>query len=207
MWKQKHFIDSHKLVTAVAMLLLMAWFNRWENPTAWVYLALHGTYGILWAIKSQIFPDKQFEKATGLPFGLFIWVALTLYWVSGILINLFDTRAPYWLLALAVSMNIFGTFFHFVTDMQKYVALRLNPGHLISDGMLSRVRNMNYFGELLIYLSFALLSMHWLPLLILFGLVLTGWLPNMRRKDQSLSRYPGFAEYRKKTRLFLPFFF
>ena len=60
--KQKHFIDSHKGVTFIAVLLMMAWFNQWQNPTAWVYLALHGTYGILWILKGQIFPDAQWEQ-------------------------------------------------------------------------------------------------------------------------------------------------
>ncbi len=35
--KQKHFIDSHKCATAPAVLLLMAFYHQWENPTAWIY--------------------------------------------------------------------------------------------------------------------------------------------------------------------------
>jgi len=31
------------------------------------------------------------------------------------------------------------------------------------------------------------------------------WLPNMRRKDTSLSRYPGYAEYKKRSSLLIPF--
>jgi hypothetical protein len=30
------------------------------------------------------------------------------------------------------------------------------------------------------------------------------FLPNMRKKDQSLSRYPGFAAYRERSGLLLP---
>ena len=37
--------------------------------------------------------------------------------------------------------------------MQKYVSLKLNPGHLITDGMFSKIRNTNYLGELFIYLG------------------------------------------------------
>jgi hypothetical protein len=29
-------------------------------------------------------------------------------------------------------------------------------------------------------------------------------LPNMRRKDRSLARYPTFAAYRARTKLFIP---
>jgi len=116
-------------------------------------------------------------------------------------------QAPAWLLGLAVSMNLFGVFFHFTSDMQKYVALHLQPGHLVKDGLFARVRNINYFGELLIYLSFALLAMHWIPLAILAAYVLGYWVPSMFRKDKSLSRYPDFAEYKRGSRLFLPFLF
>ena len=57
--KQKFYIDTHKGVTALFVLLLMAIFNQWQNPTAWVYLALHGTYGVCWVLKSRIFPDRR----------------------------------------------------------------------------------------------------------------------------------------------------
>jgi protein-S-isoprenylcysteine O-methyltransferase Ste14 len=96
-------------------------------------------------------------------------------------------------------------FFHFATDMQKFVSLRLNPDHLITDGLFARVRNMNYFGELLIYGGFGLLAMHWLPVAILLLMVTVVWLPNMARKDRSLARYPEFEAYRRRTKRFIPF--
>ena len=60
--KQKHFIDIHKGLNSIAILLLMLYFNSWNNLIAWIYLALHGTYGYLWILKSRIFPDKQWEN-------------------------------------------------------------------------------------------------------------------------------------------------
>jgi steroid 5-alpha reductase family enzyme len=91
--------------------------------------------------------------------------------------------------------------------MQKHIALQLRPGRLITTGMVARCRNMNYFGELLIYLSFALLAMHWIPLLILLLVIVVVWLPNMRRKDRSLARYPEFEAYGRRSKLFIPFLF
>jgi steroid 5-alpha reductase family enzyme len=44
-----------------------------------------------------------------------------------------------------------------------------------------------------------------LPLAALGAVVVVVWVPNMLRKDKSLSRYPGFAEYRHRTKLFVPF--
>ena len=34
------------------------YFNKaWDNVLAWIYLALHGTYGVLWILKSRYFGD------------------------------------------------------------------------------------------------------------------------------------------------------
>ena len=62
----KFFIDTHKGSNAVAIVALMAHFDAWHNETAWVYLALHGTYGLLWIAKSAVFPDKQWERPVSL---------------------------------------------------------------------------------------------------------------------------------------------
>ena len=205
--KQRHFIDSHKAATGLFVLALIAIYDQWDNPTAWVYLALHGTYGLLWVLKSRIFPDKQWEQPTSLGYGLVIWAGLSLYWIAPWLITSQKVQAPAWYLGLCIAIYAVGVFWHFASDMQKSMFLKLNPGHLMTDGLWSRLRNPNYFGELLIYLGFGLLAMHWAPLIVILLFVLIIWLPNMRRKDRSLARYPDFASYKARSKLFLPFVF
>lgn len=205
--KQKYFIDSHKGVTFLAILALMAWFGQWQNATAWVYLALHGTYGWLWVLKSRIFPDKQWETDRGLGYGLIIWAGLSLYWIAPFLITSRGTQAPPWLLGLSVSLYTLGIFLHYAADLQKHIELKYNPGQLITDGLLRRTRNINYFGELLIYLGFGLLAMHWLPILIVALFVAVVWVPNMLKKERSLARYPEFLDYKRESKLFIPFLF
>ena len=182
----------------------MAVYHQWNNPAAWVYLALHGGYGILWALKSRIFPDRQWEQPAGLGYGLVIWGGLTLYWIAPWLLTARGVQAPPWLLGLCVFVGAVGVFLHFAADMQKHTSLALRPGQLITDGLWSRTRNPNYLGELLIYLSFALLAMHWLPLVILIAFVAVVWVPNMRRKDRSLARYPAYPAYRARTKWLMP---
>lgn len=202
--KEKHFIDSHKGVTALLVAGLITWQGAWENPTALLYLALHGSYGLMWVIKSHTFPDRSWEKPCSVSRGLVIWLALSLYWVAPWIIVGYDVLAPGWLQAACVALFALGVFLHFAADMHKHIQLKLRPGQLIDNGLWSRLRNPNYFGELLIYLSFALLAMHWLPLMILALFVLGYWLPNMRRKDRSLARHDGFEAYRARSWLFLP---
>jgi steroid 5-alpha reductase family enzyme len=203
--KQKFFIDTQKGATFFYVLLLMALYTQWQNPTAWVYLALHGMYGFLWVLKSNIFPDQSWEQKASLAYGLAIWGGLSLYWITPWLITSQDIHAPDWYLALCISIYTFGIFIHFVSDMQKHAALTLQPGHLISSGMFSRLRNPNYFGELLIYLGFGLLAMHWLPILVLLIWIGFIWVPRMIRKDRSLARYADFEVYRDRSKLFIPF--
>lgn len=206
--KMKYFIDSHKGVTALFVLILMAVYDQWQNPTAWVYLALHGTYGLLWVLKSRVFPDQAWEAPTSWFYGIVaIWGGLSLYWVAPWLLMRNGVQAPAWYLGLAIAIYAIGVFLHFSSDMQKHTALKLAPGRLIQDGLFSRVRNPNYFGELLIYSGFGSLAMHWLPGVILAAWVVFYWLPRMRQKDRILAQYPEFAAYRQRTRLFIPFLF
>jgi protein-S-isoprenylcysteine O-methyltransferase Ste14 len=205
MMKMRWYIDMHKGATGLAVLAMMGAFDQWANSTAWIYLALHGTYGLLWVLKSRIYPDKSWERPASLGRGLVIWFGLTLYWITPWMITSAGVHAPYPLLAGATSLFVIGVFLHFTTDMQKHTALTMRPEHLITTGMMARTRNLNYFGELLIYLALALLAMHWLPLLVLLAFVVFVWIPNMRRKDRSLARYLEFDAYRRRTKWFIPF--
>ena len=211
--KYKFYIDTHKGATFFYILSLIYYYNAFDNILAMVYLALHGSYGFFWVLKSRIFPDKTWEQHTSVWYGLYMWFGLTLYWASAWIINSgffnggLPVAAPPWLTGLCTAMFGFGVFFHFSADMYKHTQLELKPRELIAGGIMSSCRNINYFGELLIYLSFALLTLHWLPLVFLAMMMIIVWFPNMFRKDKSLARYPGFYEYQKNSSLFIPYLY
>lgn len=201
----KFFIDTHKASNAVAIVAMMAAFDAWHNETAWVYLALHGTYGLLWLLKSRVFPDKQWERPVPWSLGLATWALLTLYWIGPYLITSRDLHAAPWLLGLCVTMWGVGVWLHFASDMQKHMHLQLRPGTLLREGLWARNRNPNYLGELLIYLSFCALAMHWAPMAALGVAVFGVWVPNMIKKDRSLARYPEFMGWRGRSCLMIPY--
>lgn len=205
--KLKICINSNKGIIFLVYLGMIAYYRQWGNATAMVYLALHGTYGLLWVMKSRLFPDQQWENKVPLWFGWVAWLALCLYWLPGWLIVSRSVQAPAWLMSLCVSLFVFGVFFHFVSDMQKHTSLALKPETLIIDKMFGLSRNINYFGELLIYTAMAALAMSWLAFLPLIAFIVFYWIPKMIRKEKSLSRYADFNEYKYKVKLFVPFLF
>ena len=125
-----------------------------NNISIYIYLALHGSYGILWILKSKIFPDKQWESKCSIWYGLLIWLGLSLYWIAPYIIINQESEPSNWYIAMCISMYIFGIFLHFTSDMQKVIQLKYNPNNLITDVMFSKIRNINYLGDLLIYFGF-----------------------------------------------------
>lgn len=203
--KEKHVIDTFKILTAPVVLILMGTLDQWDNLTAWIYLAIHGTYGYLWVFKSRMFPDKSWEVEATVFRRFWISSGLIGYWIAPFLLMYFEYNAPNWLLAITVSLWGFGVFWHFSADMQKYFSLKLNPDKLFTDGVWSKVRNPNYFGELLIYLSYCILSGHWFPFVFLGLIIAVEWIPNIRKKENSLSRYEEFIEWKSNSKLLIPY--
>ncbi|KAK9785852.1 hypothetical protein WJX73_000050 [Symbiochloris irregularis] len=183
----------------------MAYHGAWHNTAAWLYLSSHGLYGLLWALKSQVFPDKRFLAPAGAGVGLITWSMLSAYWFSPWIIARDNVQPPAWYLGACMASFGVGVFMHFCSDMQKHVQLQLRPGKLVNTTLWAHCRNPNYFGELLIYTGFTALSMHWGPLTFLAAVVVLFWIPQMRQKDKSLSRYPEFAEWKARSSLFIPF--
>lgn len=200
--KAKHFINLHKGLSFPFILALMLIYQNF-NFGAWVYLALHGTYGLLWLLKDQIYPDKQWEQEVSVGTGILGLVLVSLYWVAPFILISSGSQPPLPLVAAAISLNIIGVFLAYTGDAQKYYTLKYHPG-LITEGFFAGSRNTNYLGEILIYGSFAMLVQHWLPFLILAGFIAGMFIPNMIKKERSLERYPEFADYKTRSGFLLP---
>ncbi|KAJ9470177.1 putative C-14 sterol reductase [Diplonema papillatum] len=229
--KWRHFIDASKGLTLPVCLATMYHMNKCDSPTAMTYTALHGCYGILWVLKSNTFPDSTWERPNkalqgaeaetykkgqswtpmdivgqlfGKLAGTVVFGALAGYWANIVIICKKKEEAPLWLRTLCVGIWGIGVFLHFSSDMQKHVHLKHKKG-LITDMLFARTRNPNYLGELLIYGTFAALTQEALPAAYLALNFFVFWLPNMLKKDKSISRYPGWSEYSKRSTMFIPF--
>ena len=199
-------INIHKALITPVVLGLMWFFNNWSTE-AFIYLAIHGSYSILWLIKDSLYPDKRFDEKQPLAIAIiFVFLPLAGYYVAPYLLISRHLTLPSPLIGLVLVVYIFGIFLHYVSDAQKFYTLQNKKG-LIDEGLFKYTRNPNYLGEIMIYAAYATMSLHWLPFVILSAWVFGFFVRNMLAKDKSLSRHAQFAEYKQKSGLLFPKFF
>ena len=209
-WKFAWVINFQKCGTFLFLGLLM-WHYRNFSMAAWIYLAMHGSYGIVWLIKDIAFPDPVWQKRITIGGGINAFLAvLGWYWAFGWLLISGVSKPDYPLpdgawYALCISLCMLGSMVMIAADAQKYFTLRIQRG-LITGGMFRYIRHPNYLGEMLIYGSFALMVWHWLPFLVLAWVWGGLFAVNMVLKEASMSRHPEWADYRTRSWWLLPGF-
>lgn len=198
--KLRYLINFQKGATFLFVLFLMKHYNNYSLG-AFLYLALHGSYGIFWVLKDYVFGDRSFDRPATIAAIVGGIGLLGGYWyipymqISG---QGIDNPSVYRALT-AILMYIFGVNVMLLSDCQKYYTLKYKKG-LISEGMFSVNRNPNYFGEIMLYASFAVLVGRWTPWIILGTVWLTVFNMNMYLKDQtSLKKKEGWEEYSKRS--------
>lgn len=207
-WKLAWVVNFQKAGTFPVLAAMMFVYGN-TTTAAWVYLALHGSYGVVWLIKDLAFPDPAWQTRVTIAGSVMVFVAvLGWYWVFGWLLIASGATPSYPLpegawYALCISLCIIGCVIMIAADAQKYFTLKARPG-LITDGMFHHVRHPNYLGEMMIYGSFALMVWHWLPFLVLAWVWSAVFAVNMVMKEARMARHPGWAEYRARTRWLIP---
>ena len=201
-------INFQKGGTLPFVLFLMYYFENY-SINAWVYLGMHGSYGLCWLIKHAYFPDKRWDVPITIGGAVMSFVLLLgLYWLFPIILIgpwfhsiPSDWSGPY--LGSCIFLHTLGVAIMMASDAQKYYTLKYKPG-LIQEGLFSRTRNPNYLGEMMIYGSYALMARHWLAWMILAWVWLGYFTINMIIKDRSLSTKAGWPEYKKKSGILFP---
>jgi len=99
-------------------------------------------------------------------------------------------------------MHSWGITWMIAADCQKYFQLKYHKG-LMTNGMFRYTRNPNFFGEVLIYASYALLANHWLTWVV-FAYAVLYFYTRMLVKDGSISRYPEWEAYQAGSSRLIP---
>jgi hypothetical protein len=66
----------------------LMWLYSGRTPSAtstaaWIYLAMHGTYGLTWLLKDLTFPDPNWQVRITLGSSVYALIGLGLYWTFG----------------------------------------------------------------------------------------------------------------------------
>lgn len=142
----------------------------------WVYLLLHGSYGLCWVTKDIWFPDARFMRKGSMGSHVLLFILLTLYWMIPVplaagygISNPSTTRITF-----LICLYLIGMILMMGSDYQKTTTLHKRKGKttiysgLISTGFFKYTRNPNYLGEILTYSSFVFCSGHVLGYLIFY---------------------------------------
>lgn len=208
-WKLAWVVNFQKCGTFFFLGALMAWYGN-TSTAAWIYLALHGGYGLVWLLKDMTFPDPSWQERVTIGGGInaFLFV-LGPYWlfgwllISGVSKPHYPLPEPMWF-CLCITLCLLGAVFMIAADAQKFYTLRVKRG-LITDGLHRYVRHPNYLGEMMIYGSFAMMVWHWFPVLVLAWVWCGLFAVNMLLKEASMSRYPEWAAYKQRSWWLIPF--
>lgn len=200
-------INTAKVLT---ILLLVAFAVIWgiQDWRQVIYLCLHISYCLWWLLEQWFFPlrrQQMFSEPAGI--ALFIFTLLftgVFYALPGYLA--FTNPEPLSLTTAAVALPlfIFGSLINASADIQKLAAKQYGAS-LVSDGIWRFSRSINYFGDLLRYLSFSVVAGSiWAYLVpVLITLI---YLQRIFRKEQSMSqKYPNYQEYQKSSTRLIPF--
>jgi protein-S-isoprenylcysteine O-methyltransferase Ste14/uncharacterized protein YndB with AHSA1/START domain len=194
-------VNIAKVVTLLCLMSLPFLYEVHARQA--VYLAMHISYCAWYLLKQVILRETVFrERDSALELVQVVAIVGVFYALPGYLAFRNPLSVSNLALAGSVTLFFFGSMINSGADVQKITALRLRPG-LITDGFWALSRNINYFGDLLRYSAFALLSgsaWSWLVVLVVLGISVD----RMRKKARSLSRYPDYPAYRGSVPALLP---
>ena len=205
-WSELTAINTAKLLTILWLLVQAARFGVHDMRQV-VYLSLHISYCLWWLLEQWCFPERSRQLFTDrVGPGRFLMALLfigVLYSLPGVLAFLNPAPIAFGTVALALGLFSFGSLINTSADVQKMTAKAMGAG-LVADGIWRRVRHVNYFGDLLRYLSFAVVAGNgWAY--VVPGLVLLLYGQRIRMKEKQMSeKYPEFAAWQQRSARLIP---
>jgi protein-S-isoprenylcysteine O-methyltransferase Ste14 len=205
-WSQLTAINAAKALTILLLLVLAATLGVGDMRQV-LYLSLHISYCLWWLIEQWLFPlrkEQLFTERVGL--GGFVMALLfigVLYALPGLAAFLNPAPIGAGTVALALGLFIFGSLINATADVQKMTAKAMGAG-LVADGIWRRVRHVNYLGDLLRYLSFAVVAgLAWAY--VVPALVLLIYLQRIGQKERQMgAKYADFAAYQGRSTRLVP---
>jgi protein-S-isoprenylcysteine O-methyltransferase Ste14 len=199
-------INFAKIMTIICLLGFAISFGirDWRQV---IYLCLHISYCLWWLLEQWFFLERQkiFNEPAGA--GTFIFILLSVgffYALPGYFAFLNPIPLSMGTAAIALFLYIFGSLINATADVQKLTAKQFQPG-LVRDNIWRFSRNINYFADLLRYLSFSVVAGS-LWAYIVPGYIFIFYLSRISQKERAMStKYPEYVEYQQSSSRLIPF--
>ncbi len=191
----------------IFLLIGFAIFFGIQDMRQVIYLCLHIGYCVWWLIEQWFYPKRQqvmFNDPVGIV-GIILSLLIVgiFYSLPGYLAFVNPEPISYFTVGLALPLFFFGSLINAAADVQKLTAKDFGAG-LVKDNIWRFSRNINYFGDLLRYLSFAVVAGSIWAYLVP-GLVFVIYLQRVFEKENSMSeKYPEYEEYKQNSSRLIP---
>ena len=147
-YRVRQALNFHKLAVAPVYLFILHWNND-SFQTVPINLRLvilfHTIYGMLWVTKDTHFPDHSWQAEATLASVVNMFFVLSALYYSPIYCQYIECPSvgsdlvrvnEILFQTLGIAAYVFGIFFHFVSDAQKFYTLKYRrPRSLIKSGL------------------------------------------------------------------------
>lgn len=154
---------------------------------------------------------------------MFVFIRRRIGWVEGGLVSflffmmfyLFNASAgshfePIGLIDIAgVFLYLTGSYVNSLADYQRYIWKKnaKNKGRLYTKGLFKYSMHINYFGDSVLYIGLAMITLEYVCLFVSIGIILNLVFLQIPMLDKYLSKKYAdeFGEWAKRTKKFVPF--
>lgn len=199
-------INTAKILTIACLISLAVIFGVHDLRQV-IYLCLHISYCAWWLLEQWFYPARKqlFNEPVGILGFIFslVFVGL-LYALPGYLAFTNPVPLSFTATAIALPLYIFGSLINTSADVQKMTA-KQEGAKLVSDGIWRFSRNINYFGDLMRYLSFSVVAGSIWAYIVPSAIALL-YLQRISQKEQTMGeKYAEYTDYQQSSRRLIPF--
>ena len=199
-------INIAKMITIAIVIGLIALVGITDQRQI-LYACMHISYCAWWLLEQRIYPERRtflFQEKVG-PIGLISAILIIGVFYSLPAFLAFFNSNPLTIAATAsaVPLFYFGSLINTSADVQKMTAKTMGRS-LVNDGIWSQIRHVNYSGDLMRYLSFAVIAGSAWAFLVPLAIAAL-YLQRINEKEKLMvEKYADFATYRLQTKRLIP---
>eukprot|EP01084_Bolivina_argentea_P180484 311812_1 len=198
-------INVHKLSTMFIHIWCVIYFNRLESFNSVIHSACYCLFATQWILTTHTNRAGLYQEKVPISQGVITFVFLSVHhYLPAFYINYFGIDASPLMVSISMMVCMGGMWLVSNADAQKHYTL-INKKGLIMTDLWSLSRNINYFGELLVYVGLTLFTKNIVFVIIYNAFMVLTWTTFIGKKEKSLSRYKEWKEYSENTAKIIPF--